>query len=59
MEQKIQRDAPSAEITSFLLTTATEGMGLSRKRQLQKRAEKVTEILQRWRRVIAERPPTA
>ncbi len=55
----LQRDAPSEEITSFLLTTATERMGLSGRRQLQKRAAEVTESLERWRRIIAERPPTA
>jgi len=55
----LQRDAPSDEITSFLLTTAAEHMGLSGRRQLRKRAMEVTETLQRWRRVIAERPPTA
>src|SRR5256885_16432511 len=55
----VQRDAPSQEIASFLLTTASEHMGLSGKRQLRKRAEKVTEILRRWRDVIRQRPPTA
>jgi hypothetical protein len=55
----LQRDAPSEEIESFLLTTATEHMGFSGKRELKKRAAEVTQILRRWRHVIRERPSTA
>ena len=50
----VQRDAPSEEIISYLVTIATERMGLSGRRQLQKRAEEVTETLKRWRHVISE-----
>ncbi|MEY2562272.1 MAG: hypothetical protein QOH88_465 [Verrucomicrobiota bacterium] len=55
----VQSAAPREEITTFLLTTASEDMGLIGRHQLRKRAEEVTEILERWRHVIAERPPTA
>jgi hypothetical protein len=55
----LQRGAPPEEITRYLFHTATEHMGLSGSAQLQKRAEEVTEILEKWRRATAERPPTA
>jgi len=55
----VQRDAPPEEITSYLLKIATDGMGLSGRRQLERRAQEVTETLKRWHRVIAERPATA
>jgi hypothetical protein len=55
----LHRDASSEEITGYLLETATERMALIGRGRLQKRAAEVTEILEKWRRVIAERPPTA
>ena len=55
----IERDAPSEEIVHLLLTTATDRMGLSGTRHHRKHAEKAAEILQRWRQVIANRPPKA
>jgi hypothetical protein len=55
----VQSDAPVDEIIAFLVTTATETMGLSSRQDARKRAEEVTEILIRWRRVIAKRPPTS
>jgi hypothetical protein len=53
------RDAPSVEIINFLVATATETMGLGGRRNAFRRAREVTEILKRWQRVIADRPPTA
>jgi hypothetical protein len=51
-------DARSAEIAQFLVTTETEAMGLSGSQRVRERANKVVQLLQRWRDYIRERPPT-
>ena len=52
------RDAPSEEIVGFLVTTETEAMGLTGSERVRERAAEVVQLLETWRRLIRERPPT-
>jgi hypothetical protein len=51
-------DAPPEDIISFLVTTQTDAMGVGSSGACDRAAE-VVDVLRRWRRVIAERAPTA
>ena len=53
------RGAPSDEVAAFLVTTATETMGLSGRRHHEEHAKEVAEVLERWRDITLDRSSTA